>query len=79
MTPPITLYSYFSSQKSYLSNKTAVKPSPIHGKGLFAIAPIRKHEIFCIKGGHIEIQVDHPKTNSAAGRLGCLGRYINVG
>ena len=38
---------------SYLSNKTAVKPSPIHGQGLFAIAPIRKGETVCIKGGHI--------------------------
>jgi len=42
-----------SSPLSYLSSKTAVKPSPIHGKGLFAIAPIRKGEIVCIKGGHI--------------------------
>ena len=41
-----------SSPLSYLSSKTAVKPSPIHGKGLFAIAPIRKGEIVCIKGGH---------------------------
>jgi SET domain-containing protein len=38
---------------SYLSNKTAVKASPIHGQGLFAIAPIRKDEIVCVKGGHI--------------------------
>jgi uncharacterized protein len=38
---------------SYLSPKTAVKPSPIHGKGLFAIEPIRSGEIVCVKGGHI--------------------------
>ena len=41
------------SKLSYLSNKTAVRPSPIHGQGLFAIEPIRKGEIVCIKGGHI--------------------------
>jgi hypothetical protein len=38
---------------SYLSKKTAVRPSPVHGKGLFAIAPIQKGEVVCVKGGHI--------------------------
>jgi SET domain-containing protein len=38
---------------SYLSPKTAVKTSPIQGKGLFASEPICKGEIVCIKGGHI--------------------------
>ena len=41
------------SKLSYLSNKTAVRPSPIQSQGLFAIEPIRKGEIVCIKGGHI--------------------------
>lgn len=38
---------------SYLSLRTAVQPSPIHGRGLFAIAPIAKDEIVAVKGGHI--------------------------
>jgi SET domain-containing protein len=38
---------------SYLSPKTEVRESPIHGHGLFAIAPIAKDEIVAIKGGHI--------------------------
>jgi len=38
---------------SYLSPKTEVRKSPIHGKGLFAIAPIAKDEIVCVKGGYI--------------------------
>ncbi len=38
---------------SYLSPKTIVKASPIHGRGLFAAAPIAKGEIVCIKGGNI--------------------------
>jgi uncharacterized protein len=42
-----------SAPLSYLSKKTAVKPSAIHGKGLFAIAPIGKGEVVCVKGGHI--------------------------
>ncbi len=33
--------------------QTAVRPSPIQSQGLFAIEPIRKGEIVCIKGGHI--------------------------
>jgi SET domain-containing protein len=37
---------------SFLSPKTAVRPSPIHGKGLFAIAPIADSEVVCVKGGH---------------------------
>jgi SET domain-containing protein len=38
---------------SYLSPKTVVKESLIHGRGLFAKEPIAKGEIVCIKGGHI--------------------------
>jgi SET domain-containing protein len=38
---------------SYLSPKTAVQASPIHGRGLFAIEGIEKGEIVCIKGGHV--------------------------
>jgi uncharacterized protein len=38
---------------SYLSSKTTVKESPIHGRGLFAIAPIRQGEMVAIKGGYV--------------------------
>jgi SET domain-containing protein len=38
---------------SYLSPKTIVQASPIHGRGLFAHAPIQKGEIVCVKGGYI--------------------------
>jgi len=38
---------------SYISPKAAVKESGIHGQGLFAVEPIAKGEIVCIKGGYI--------------------------
>jgi SET domain-containing protein len=38
---------------SYLSPKTEVRESKIHGRGLFAIADISKNEIVAVKGGHI--------------------------
>lgn len=38
---------------SYLSPKTIVKESPIHGRGLFAAAPIKQGEIVAAKGGSI--------------------------
>ena len=38
---------------SYISPKAAVKESRIHGRGLFAVEPIAKGEIVCIKGGYI--------------------------
>jgi SET domain-containing protein len=38
---------------SFLSSKTVVKESPIHGRGLFAAADISKDEIVAVKGGHI--------------------------
>jgi SET domain-containing protein len=38
---------------SYLSAKTEVLESKIHGRGLFAIADIAKDEIVAVKGGHI--------------------------
>ncbi len=41
------------SNLSYLSSKTTVKPSPIQGRGLFAVERISKNEIVAVKGGHI--------------------------
>ena len=38
---------------SYVSPSTIVKESAIHGRGLFAQAAIKKHEIVAVKGGHI--------------------------
>src|SRR5262249_415379 len=38
---------------SYVSPKAAVKPSPIHGRGLFAVEAISAGEIVCVKGGYI--------------------------
>jgi hypothetical protein len=38
---------------SYLSSKTEVRESKIHGRGLFAIADIAKDEIVAVKGGRI--------------------------
>jgi uncharacterized protein len=38
---------------SYLSPKTEVLESKIHGHGLFAIANMAKDEIVAVKGGHI--------------------------
>jgi len=38
---------------SYRSDKTEVRSSRIHGKGLFATSPISRDEIVAIKGGHI--------------------------
>jgi SET domain-containing protein len=38
---------------SYLSPKTEVRQSKIHGRGLFAIADIAKDENVAVKGGHI--------------------------
>jgi SET domain-containing protein len=38
---------------SYLSPKTALRESKIHGRGLFAMADIAKDEVVAVKGGHI--------------------------
>ena len=42
-----------SGPLSYLSPKAEVRPSPIHGRGLFATQTFRAGEIVCIKGGHV--------------------------
>jgi hypothetical protein len=41
------------SRLSYISRKAKVKKSPIHGNGLFAVEPINKGEVVCIKGGYV--------------------------
>jgi SET domain-containing protein len=38
---------------SYLSPKAVVKPSAIHGRGLFARQAIEQGEIVCVKGGYV--------------------------
>jgi hypothetical protein len=38
---------------SYRSPSTAVRRSHIHGRGLFAVRPVRAGEIVAIKGGHV--------------------------
>lgn len=38
---------------SYISPKAAVKESQIHGKGLYAVEPIARGELVCVKGGYI--------------------------
>ena len=50
--------------KSFISPKARVKSSPIHGKGLFAVAPIRKGEIVAIKGGHIMNEEELRRTDA---------------
>jgi len=41
------------SALSYLSPKAEVRPSAIHGRGLFAREAIAKGEMVCVKGAHI--------------------------
>lgn len=41
------------SPLSYLSPKTEIRSSPIHGRGLFSTADIARDEIVAVKGGHI--------------------------
>jgi hypothetical protein len=38
---------------SYRSPKTAIGPSPIGGRGLFAAVPIGRGEVVSVKGGHL--------------------------
>lgn len=38
---------------SYRNPKVRLGESNIHGKGLFAVAPIKKGEVVAVKGGHI--------------------------
>jgi len=38
---------------SFLSPKTDVRESKIHGRGLFAMGDIARNEIVAVKGGHI--------------------------
>lgn len=38
---------------SFRSPKTIVQPSPIGGRGLFAVTAIAQGEIVCVKGGHL--------------------------
>ena len=66
---------------SFLSPKTAVRPSPIHGLGLFAVRAIRRGEIVAVKGGHV---LDARTVRRSPGRRAVSfiqigdGRYIGT-
>ncbi len=51
---------------SYLSPKTRIARSPIHGRGLFAAKTMRKGEIVAIKGGHV---LDRPTLQRVRRRI----------
>jgi hypothetical protein len=51
---------------SYRSPKTAVRPSRIVGRGLFADAPIAQGEIVCVKGGHLLTKAEFANYKGAA-------------
>jgi uncharacterized protein len=44
-----------------------VKPSPIHGRGLFAVESIARGEVVCVKGGHV---FDRRRLEELTPRLG---------
>ena len=59
---------------SFRSPKTAVQPSPISGRGLFAIADFTRGEVVAVKGGHIisgaTLQKLEPQLASAEIQIG---------
>ena len=52
---------------SYISPKAMVRPSPIHGRGLFAVEPITRGDVVCVKGGHV---FDRRRLEELTPRLG---------
>ena len=52
---------------SYISPKAAVRPSPIHGRGLFAVEALARGEVVCVKGGHV---FDRRRLEELTQRLG---------
>ncbi len=61
---------------SYISPKAAVRPSPIHGRGLFAAEPIARGEVVCVKGGHV---FDRRRLEELTPRLGPAEIQIGEG
>lgn len=51
---------------SYRSPKTAVRPSGIVGRGLFAVTAIARGEIVCVKGGHLVTKAEFAKYKEVA-------------
>jgi SET domain-containing protein len=52
---------------SYISPKASVKSSRIEGRGLFAVAPVARGEVVCVKGGYI---FDRARLRELQPRLG---------
>ena len=61
---------------SYISPKATIQPSPIHGRGLFAVERIARGEVVCVKGGHV---FDRRRLEELAPRLGPAEIQIGEG
>jgi uncharacterized protein len=59
---------------SYLSPKTRIRRSLIHGRGLFACGSFRKGEVVAVKGGHI---LDRRTLSKVRRRI--AASYIQIG
>ena len=57
--------------QSYRSEKVKVMKSPLHGKGLFAVKNIKKHDIVAIKGGHIIDKKTYKAKKNIIGEAEC--------
>lgn len=62
MAEPIPRFSWFSE-------KTEVRPSPIHGRGLFATDDFEQNEFAAVKGGHI---IDRERLREVSAQLGAV-------
>ena len=62
---------------TYLSPKTAKDTSSVHGVGLFACEPIRRHEVVAVKGGHIMSAADWSELEPLVGEAAAV--YVGTG
>jgi SET domain-containing protein len=62
---------------TYLSPKAAKGTSFVHGVGLFAREPIRRHEVVAIKGGHIMTSAEWTRLEPLVGQAAEV--YIATG
>lgn len=56
-----------SPRYSWISPKAGVRESPVHGRGLFATAPIQEGEVVAIKGGYVFDRAALPEIETRLG------------
>lgn len=72
----MTLRDKAYKQSSWIDPRLEVRPSPIHGKGMFALSPIKQGELVVIWGGRLMNEEEVHTSKVRPGSIAAIGEGL---